>query len=110
MKTLVALAALLALPALSLAAGKIAMTPEMRQALQAKMRQECLAREGEFARQGYSKIQIAAICKCSTQQTAALLNSQTVAYILEHGAMPAEMQRKVASATAGCIKSSRNVK
>lgn len=109
MKTFVLLLALLG-PATAFAAGGITITPEMRQALQAKMHQECLAKEGEFAKQGYTKAQIAAICKCSTQQTAALLNSQTVGYILEHGAMPAEMQRKVASATTGCIKSSTAVR
>lgn len=109
MKTLVVLLAALCAPLAPLsavAAAGIAMTPEMRQALQTRMHQECLAKEGEFARQGYTKAQTAAICKCSTQQTAALFNSQTVAYILEHGAMPADMQRKVSSATAGCIKSS----
>lgn len=109
MKTLLLLAALLA-PATALAAGAMAVTPQMRQALQAKMHEECLAKEGEFLRQGYTKAQTAAICKCSTQQTAALMNSQTVAYILEHGAMPAEMQRKVASATNGCIRTSVGVR
>ena len=98
MKTLLLLAALLA-PAPVLAAGAMTVTPQMRQALQDQMLRQCLAKEGEFAGQGYPKAQTAAICKCSTQQTAALMNSQTVAYILEHGAMPAEMQRKVASAT-----------
>lgn len=109
MKTLVILV-VLALPAITWAAGGIAVTPQMRQAMQNKMHAQCLAKEGEFARQGYTKPQIAAICKCSTQQTAALLNSQTVNYILTHGSMPAEMERKVASATDGCIKSSTKVR
>jgi hypothetical protein len=109
MKTFVLLL-VLGLPAVAQAAGGVTVTPQMRQAMQARMHEECLAKEGEFARQGYSKAQIAAICKCSTQQTAALLNSQTVNHILTTGAMPAEMQRKVASATAGCIRSSGNIK
>ena len=109
MKTL-AILVVLCLPGLARAAEGIAVTPQMRQAMQAKMHTQCLAKEGEFARQGYTKPQIAAICKCSTQQTAALLNSQTVNYILAHGPMPAEMERKVASATAGCIKSSVTIK
>ncbi|MFP5257788.1 MAG: hypothetical protein ACLGQH_02075 [Acidobacteriota bacterium] len=109
MKTLILLAALLG-PAPALAAGAMPVTPQMRQALQAKMYEECLAKAGDFARQGYNQAQTAAICKCSTQQTAALMNSQTVAYILEHGAMPAEMQRKVASATNGCIRTSVGVR
>ncbi|MHC1790176.1 hypothetical protein [Solidesulfovibrio sp.] len=109
LQMLVLLAALLG-PAAAWAAGAVTVTPEMRQALRTKMHAECLAKEGEFTRQGYTKAQTAAICKCSTQQTAALLNSQTVNYILTHGTMPAEMQRKVASATAGCIKSSTRVR
>ena len=110
MKTFLVLLAALFAPATAFAAGGITMTPEMRQTLQTKMHEECLAKEGDFARQGYTKAQTAAICKCSTQQTAALFNSQTVSYILTHGAMPADMQRKVSSATAGCIKSSTGVR
>ena len=82
----------------------------MRRAMQGSIEQDCLKKEAEFSRQGYSKAQVAAICRCAAQQTSALLNSQTVSHILTHGAMPEEMQRKVASATGGCIKSSQNLK
>ena len=92
------------------AAGGVAVTPEMRRAMQGKIEQDCLKKEAEFAKQGYSKAQVAAICRCAAQQTSALLNSQTVSHILTHGAMPEDMQRKVASATGGCIKSSRQLK
>ncbi|KHK03869.1 hypothetical protein [Desulfovibrio sp. TomC] len=109
MKTLVILV-VLGLPGFAWAAGDIAVTPQMRQAMQDKMHAQCLAKEGEFARQGYTKPQIAAICKCATQQTAALLNSRTVNYILTHGSMPEEMERKVASATEGCIRSSTMIR
>ena len=110
MKLHIALLAALLGPVAAVWAGGMTVTPEMRQTLQTRMLQECLAKEGEFARMGYSKAQTAAICKCSAQQTSALFNSQTVPYILEHGAMPADMQRKVSSATAGCIKSSAGVR
>jgi uncharacterized protein (DUF2141 family) len=92
------------------AAEGVAVTPEMRRAMQGSIEQDCLKKEAEFARQGYSKAQVAAICRCAAQQTSALLNSQTVSHILSHGAMPEDMQRKVASATGGCIKSSRQLK
>ena len=92
------------------AADGVAVTPEMRRAMQGKIEQDCLNKEAEFARQGYSKVQVAAICRCAAQQTSALLNSQTVSHILTHGTMPEDMQRKVASATGGCIKSSQNLK
>ena len=92
------------------AAGGVAVTPEMRRAMQGRIEQDCLKKEAEFTRQGYSKAQVAAICRCAAQQTSALLNSQTVSHILTHGAMPEDMQRKVASATGGCIKSSRQLK
>lgn len=109
------LAAALALSAASQAlparaAGGVAVTPEMRRAMQGSFEQDCLKKEAEFARQGYTKAQVAAICRCAAQQTSALLNSQTVSHILTHGAMPEDMQRKVASATGGCIKSSRQIK
>lgn len=92
------------------AAGGVAVTPEMRRAMQGSIEQDCLKKEAEFTRQGYTKAQVAAICRCAAQQTSALLNSQTVSHILAHGAMPEDMQRKVASATGGCIKSSRQLK
>jgi hypothetical protein len=87
----------------ALAAG-ITVTPEMRRTMEEKMLRECLQKEGEFLKKGYSRTQTHAICRCATQQTAALLNSRTVSYILANGTMPADMQRKVASATAGCIR------
>jgi len=102
MRIVLVLLALL-MPAAALAAG-ITVTPEMRRVMAEKMTQECLQKEGEFLKKGYTRTQTAAICKCSMQQTAALLNSQTVGYILANGAMPPDMQRKAASATAGCIK------
>ena len=92
------------------AAGGVAVTPEMRRAMQGSIEQDCLKKEAEFLAKGYSKAQVAAICRCAAQQTSALLNSQTVSHILTHGAMPEDMQRKVASATGGCIKSSRQLK
>lgn len=102
------LAAFQALPAR--AAGGVAVTPEMRRAMQGSIEQDCLKKEAEFLAKGYSKAQVAAICRCAAQQTSALLNAQTVSHILTHGAMPEDMQRKVASATGGCIKSSRQLK
>jgi len=114
MKRAMVLAAVLGLlsasPALpALAAGGVAVTPEMRRAMQGRIEQDCLTKEAEFTRQGYSKAQVEAICRCAAQQTSALLNSQTVSHILAHGTMPEDMQRKVASATGGCIKSSRQL-
>uniref|UniRef100_I2Q4A6 Uncharacterized protein n=1 Tax=Desulfovibrio sp. U5L TaxID=596152 RepID=I2Q4A6_9BACT len=91
----------------ALAAG-ITVTPEMRQAMARKMTEDCLRNDGELLNKGYTKVQAAAICKCAMQQTAALLNSQTVAYIMANGAMPADMQRKAVSATNGCIKTITN--
>ncbi|WP_029457402.1 hypothetical protein [Solidesulfovibrio alcoholivorans] len=86
------------------AAGKVQVTPQMRKVLTEKLTQQCLAQEAEFARKGYTRAQTAAICRCAMQQTGALLNSNTVDYILTHGVMPPDMQRKVASATGACIK------
>jgi uncharacterized protein (DUF2141 family) len=102
------LTAFQALPAR--AAGGVAVTPEMRRAMQGSIEQDCLKKEADFLAKGYSKAQVAAICRCAAQQTSALLNAQTVSHILTHGAMPEDMQRKVASATGGCIKSSRQLK
>lgn len=92
------------------AAGGVAVTPEMRRTMQGRIEQDCLKKEAEFVQQGYTKAQVAAICRCAAQQTAALFNSQTVNHILAHGTMPEDMQRKVASATGGCIKSSRQLR
>ena len=86
------------------AAGKVQVTPQMRKVLTEKLTQQCLAQEADFARKGYTRAQTAAICRCAMQQTGALLNSNTVDYILTHGVMPPDMQRKVASATGACIK------
>ncbi|WP_428566295.1 MAG: hypothetical protein ACP59X_06065 [Solidesulfovibrio sp. DCME] len=99
----IVMAVVLCLPGLAGAAG-VQVTPQMRKDLTEKLTQQCLGREAEFARKGYSKAQTAAICKCAMQQTGALINSQTVDYILKNGAMPPDMQRKVASATGACIK------
>lgn len=85
-------------------AAKITVTPEMRQALTQKLTAQCLTQEAEFMKKGYTRAQADAICKCAMQQTGALLNSRTVEYILSHGAMPEDMQRKAASATEGCIR------
>jgi hypothetical protein len=109
MKTMAMLLVALTLATPAWAAGTMVVTPEMRRAMQGKIEQECLQKEAEFAQKGYSKGQIAAICRCAAQQTAALFNSQTVSHILTHGTMPEDMQRKVASATGGCIKSSRTL-
>lgn len=98
------LAAALGAPASTLAAGSVQVTPQMRKDLTDKLTQQCLSQQAAFAQKGYTKAQTAAICKCAMQQTGALMNSQTVAYILEHGVMPPDMQRKAASATAACIK------
>ncbi|MEL7640895.1 MAG: hypothetical protein AAGU21_14745 [Solidesulfovibrio sp.] len=103
MRYVVLLLVVVCLPGLAGAAG-VQVTPGMRKDLTEKLTQQCLAREAEFARKGYNKAQTAAICKCAMQQTGALINSQTVDYILRNGAMPPDMQRKAASATAACIK------
>lgn len=100
----IALLLLFLLAPATVSAAGITVTPEMRRAMQEKMIQECLQKDGELTKKGYTKAQAAAICKCSMQQTAALLNSQTVGYILANGAMPPDMQRKAVSATSGCIK------
>jgi hypothetical protein len=92
------------LPTSSLAAETV-VTPEMRRVMAEKLTQNCLQRENEFLKKGFTKAQTAVICSCAMQQTAALLNSRTVSYILEHGVMPQDMQRKVASATVGCMRS-----
>ena len=94
----------LSLPTAARAAG-LAVTPQMREELTRKLGEQCLRQERDFAAKGYTKAQTEAICRCSTQQTGALLNSRTVEYILKHGVMPADMQRKAASATRGCIRS-----
>ncbi len=93
----------LLLPSATQAAG-VNVTPEMRQNMAAKMTQQCIQNDAELLKKGYTKAQAVAICKCAMQQTAALLNSRTVDYILANGSMPPDMQRKAVSATNGCIK------
>lgn len=100
-----ALVAILCVAGTAAAAGP-QVTPQMRKALTEKLTQQCLTQEAAFASKGYTRAQTAAICKCAMQQTGALFNSRTVDYILQHGVMPPDMQRKAASATAACIKSS----
>ncbi len=85
-------------------AGGIKVTPQMRRALTEKLTEQCLRQEADFAKKGYTRAQTVAICKCSMQQTGALLNSRTVSYILAHGVMPPDMERKAHSATRACVK------
>ncbi|MFU2210682.1 hypothetical protein [Solidesulfovibrio sp. C21] len=104
MKSMVILFLLVVVPTVAQAAGR-RVTPEMREALTQKLTAQCLQQEAAFAQKGYTRAQTVAICKCAMQQTGALLNSRTVDYILHHGVMPEDMQRKAASATEGCIRS-----
>lgn len=105
MRTIVVLLLFLVLVSASAFAAEREVTPEMRRTMAEKLTQDCRQREGEFLKKGFSKAQTTAICTCAMQQTAALLNSRTVAYILSHGVMPEDMQRKVTSATQGCVRS-----